>query len=289
MSDEKLIVTKSKLDALATSISNKSGVATPMTIAQMKAAVDGIVGGTITQDEDGYLVLDKGESNNVLFFNDIASNLIPRDAITLTVESVGDYAFINKPITSIYAPNLTTIGEFAFAKTNIVDVELPKVTKVGGNCFQGCSQLHRLIIGGSGNISANYWIQNCPSLVELRMPNATFTSMNGFGFKGNTSIDIYDIGFSTSLYMSNLEASAPLSVIIMRKADALVTINNENVIDSLAFKSGGSGGTIYIPTVLYNHLGDGSSLDYKNATNWSAIDARNTITWAPIEGSIYET
>ena len=46
---EKVIVTKSKLDALAGSISEKSGVAAPMTIAQMKAAVDGIViggGGT---------------------------------------------------------------------------------------------------------------------------------------------------------------------------------------------------------------------------------------------------
>lgn len=43
---DKVIVTKTKLDALATSISGKSGVAAPMTIAQMKAAVDGIVIGS---------------------------------------------------------------------------------------------------------------------------------------------------------------------------------------------------------------------------------------------------
>ena len=42
MSDEKVIVTKSKLDSLATSISNKSGVETPLTIAEMKMAVDSI-------------------------------------------------------------------------------------------------------------------------------------------------------------------------------------------------------------------------------------------------------
>ena len=48
MSDTKLIVTKDKLDKLATSISTKSGIATPMTIAQMKAAVDGISTSGIT-------------------------------------------------------------------------------------------------------------------------------------------------------------------------------------------------------------------------------------------------
>ena len=54
MSDEKVIVTKSKLDSLATSISNKSGVAIPLTIAQMKTAVDGIStgsGGSIIIEE----------------------------------------------------------------------------------------------------------------------------------------------------------------------------------------------------------------------------------------------
>lgn len=53
---DKVIVTKSKLDALATSIASKSGESSPMTIAQMKTAVDNIQGGTITQDENDYLV-----------------------------------------------------------------------------------------------------------------------------------------------------------------------------------------------------------------------------------------
>ena len=45
----KVIVTKSKLDALATSISTKSGASTPMTIDQMKTAVDNMSGGGATQ------------------------------------------------------------------------------------------------------------------------------------------------------------------------------------------------------------------------------------------------
>lgn len=40
--EEKVIVTKSKLDSLAVSIANKSGATLPLTIAQMKSAVDDI-------------------------------------------------------------------------------------------------------------------------------------------------------------------------------------------------------------------------------------------------------
>ena len=44
----KVIVTKSKLDSLASSISTKSGVSTPMTIDQMKSAVDSMSSSGIT-------------------------------------------------------------------------------------------------------------------------------------------------------------------------------------------------------------------------------------------------
>lgn len=64
--------------------------------------------------------------------------------------------------------------------------------------------------------------------------------------------------------------------------------NYSNITGTTAFKEGGTGGTIYIPKALYDHLGDGSEYDYKAATNWSTIDSYGTITWAQIEGSEYE-
>lgn len=78
-----------------------------------------------------------------------------------------------------------------------------------------------------------------------------------------------------------------LKTIILRK-QTIASLSNTNSFANTPFKSGGSGGTIYIPKVLYDHLGDGSSLDYKAATNWSTIDGYGTITWAQIEGSEYE-
>ena len=56
----KVSITRSLLDDLAMSISAKSGEAVPMTLAEMKDAVDSIQtggGGSVTQDQDGYIVL----------------------------------------------------------------------------------------------------------------------------------------------------------------------------------------------------------------------------------------
>lgn len=47
----KVLITRSKLDGLATTIAAKSGATLPLTIAQMDAAVDGIV---VNSDADTY-------------------------------------------------------------------------------------------------------------------------------------------------------------------------------------------------------------------------------------------
>lgn len=59
MSNPRVVVTKSKLDALANSVAIKSGVPVTMTIDEMKAAVDSIELPEseyyIYQDSDGYV------------------------------------------------------------------------------------------------------------------------------------------------------------------------------------------------------------------------------------------
>lgn len=79
------------------------------------------------------------------------------------------------------------------------------------------------------------------------------------------------------------------NLLVLRNTNQVPLSNTNNFTNANAWKSGGTGGTIYIPKVLYDHLGDGGSLDYKAASNWSTIDGYGTITWAQIEGSIYET
>lgn len=84
-------------------------------------------------------------------------------------------------------------------------------------------------------------------------------------------------------------SDSPLLDTIVLDSDTLISLVSTSWTNkNLAFKSGGTGGTIYIPKSLYDHLGDGTEYDYRSATNWSTVDARGTITWAQIEGSEYE-
>ena len=79
-----------------------------------------------------------------------------------------------------------------------------------------------------------------------------------------------------------------LATIILRSS-SVSSLASTAAFTGTPFKSGGTGGTIYIPKSLYDHLGDNSASDYKAASNWSTVDGYGTITWAAIEGSIYET
>lgn len=132
-------------------------------------------------------------------------------------------------------------------------------------------------------------------------------------FNGHTRITSVTIKNSTLLYASAFEGCTNLKAVDYSQAgiglfnrgnvfknctklDTLILRSEtfgrmvyNNCLSGTAFASGGAGGTIYIPKVLYDELGTGSANDYKAATNWSTYDEYGTITWAQIEGSQYET
>ena len=111
---------------------------------------------------------------------------------------------------------------------------------------------------------------------------------SGYFAYQSAQLQVIDMGVVAQILNQSFNMCTALSTIIMRKSDGITTLNSTNNFASTPFKSGGTGGTIYIPEVLYNHLGDGTEYDYKSATNWSTCDGYGTITWAKIEGSQYE-
>ncbi len=123
------------------------------------------------------------------------------------------------------------------------------------------------------------------NLTSVRLPYLTEIN-SGYTFYQCSNLTFADIGSANKIQNSFFIQTA-LNTLIIRKTTIcpLAAVNNFN---NTAFRSGGPGGTIYIPKVLYDHLGDGSSSDYKAATNWSTLDGYGTITWSKIEGSPYE-
>lgn len=136
---------------------------------------------------------------------------------------------------------------------------------------------------------------NCTGLTEFHAGSNFPSSLSSLALSNNTfdgcsSLVFADLGNLPAIRnMRTFNNCSKLKTIILRSQNLVTMPYNVNVFNNTPFKSGGTGGTIYIPKALYDHLGDGSALDYKAATNWSVYDGYGTITWAQIEGSQYET
>lgn len=114
----KVLVTKSKLDLLADSVSAKSGVSLPLTIAEMKIAVDGIqlntqiIGdGDLEVDENDYLYFDE-DGEIVLGTKTITQN----GTYSASSDNLSGYSLVTVNVAGSGSPTLQ-------AKTNITPTE----------------------------------------------------------------------------------------------------------------------------------------------------------------------
>ena len=227
-----------------------------------------LVAGNIKKDVEIFGTTGSYEGGGGISLDDFASGAEPTGAITI---------------------NSTTVRKCAFSyATNITSVTMPNVTTVGQDAFSYATALQYAYFGGANFVPGNYMVRGCTALKELHMPYFKSTSgLGGFGLQNCTSLELIDYGNANQAAFNNLSV-CPLNTIILRKSDGVVSLPANALNNSTAFQNGGTGGTIYIPKVLYDHLDDNSALDYKAATNWSAYDGYGTITWAKIEGSAYE-
>lgn len=185
--------------------------------------------------------------------------------------------------------DVETTGRNAFAFwTAITTLSLPNLKTLGDGCFQGCSGITNFYFPNVTKIAAGNTFNGAGTTTSaIVLPKlASYPSANALNSFRGKYIDLGATIVNINSYMFGSDTN--LNVLILRKT-SIAPLVNVNAFNSTPFKSGGAGGTIYIPKVLYDHLGDGTSLDYKAATNWSTVDGYGTITWAKIEGSQYES
>lgn len=157
---------------------------------------------------------------------------------------------------------------------------------------------------------STYSIANCSKLTLLRLFNLSsirkiISEQNTFAANGSASYPLIAVFPSLTLsnggarlltgsYMDAVDFGEAFNIIygdtfyggtfrdvILRNPNSVVAASSGDAILKLTTALGN---TIYIRKALYDHLGDGSELDYKAATNWSAKER----TYACIEGSEYE-
>lgn len=208
--------------------------------------------------------------------------------LSSSITTISMYKYIGRTgITSVSAPGVTSVKSGAFRGcTGLTSISFPSVTSAEGDSFRETKipVMHFPLLT-TANTAFNY--MQCTEGTILVLPS--LETVGGDGLRG-AKIAALDCGPSFSSIPARCfygtGASTFYNTLIFRKADGVVSAVNSTSIDLLG-KDSSHETTIYIPKALYDHLDDGTSMDYKAATNWSS--KTSYITWAQIEGSIYET
>ena len=214
---------------------------------------------------DGY-----GQGGGGYTVDEIAERTVPNGPITITLADekyIGRYAFIDTPITELTIENNVYFGaqSFAYCKS-LRKINVPKLQGIRSSyynsqssVFRDCTALEGIVFPSFGNYTVeSYNFQNCSSLAYADFKNLARIG-GSESFRGCTS----------------------LTTIIIRKTNAAAGLLNINNLTGTPFASGGTGGTLYVPSALIS--------SYEATTNWSTILGYENNQILPIEGSYYET
>ena len=256
---EYMIVPTDSIDATADAIKAKLGSQADLTWGQdgFADAVDAI--------QSGYSLEDIFGSNTPFSGN-----------IIYTSEDISQISFQGRPITGFTAPNLigypfgykagTDHGVFAGC-TSLVFLDAPKWPRLSDGHNNGNTNLEWFKLPLAKYVGASGF-KDCKKLQYAVLPCAyiLYTS----AFQNCTSLEAFDgggeatetssVGFQRQTAFSGC---TKLNTIVIRRADVIWALTNINVFTNTPFASGGSGGTLYVPSSLIS--------SYQSATNWSTI------------------
>lgn len=296
---DKVIVTKNKLDDLADSISTKAGVATPMTLSEMKTAVDNIQTGKDT--------LVEALHNRVKSVSDDTLIKMPSfglaELTALTSVSfpnllyIEQYGFSNDRNIDFGQdawpfPKISVIGHYAFNRCHGLkgDIVLPQtVTTIGSAAFQDCYQIETIRSDGAIKTLGAYALTGSGHTMLLRechFPNMGTGVALSYVWGSSTAanacqhLEVCDIGKAKSISSSTFANCYALQTLIMR-GTSVTTLSNVSVFLNTPVRGYNNlTAKIYVPEALIDQ--------YKAASNWKTIDGYGFVEWCAIEGSDYE-
>ena len=203
--------------------------------------------------------------------------------------TAGASAFRNDTnLATVDLPNMTTIGSYAFSNDKALNnVSLPKLGTVNNNAFEGCTGLTSISLPNATQIN-NSGLRNC-RFSTIVLPKVTKTDT--YCIADNANLTAVDIGDASQLGGgSGFINDTNLTMVVLRRAASVPSIGNINYFNNTPFKSGGTGGTLYVPSALIS--------SYQSASNWStilgytnnqikSIESTHTDPTAPIDLTLY--
>jgi len=196
-----------------------------------------------------------------------------------------DYAFARMPVKSVVL-NLTTAPTrmwYTFSGCQkLQSLTIPYLTTLGNSehMVEGCPALtnfHAPLLEAAGATMLN----NCDALETLVFPSmrSVYTS----AFAASSKLRAVDFGgeMDNGLFRNSIfNGDGVLTTLVIRKTDGPCALTNVNAFTGTPFRSGGTGGTLYVPSALIS--------EYEAATNWSTVLSYTNNSIAAIEGSEYE-
>ena len=197
----------------------------------------------------------------------------PSGAVSSTVTSIPEYCVSGRTgITSISLPNLLVIpyrGFYGCTSVQHIDCGVATIAGYAQQSFYGCSALQGF---------------------ALKCPSKKKEVIAAESFRGCSSLQYLDLMIEGTLQNNGFYGCTNLTILILRRPDAVCGLSNINWFTNTPFASGKSGGTLYVPSSLIS--------SYQSASNWStilgyannqikSIESTHTDPNAPIDLTMY--
>ena len=197
-----------------------------------------------------------------------------------------EYSFARSAITSISSESLRTgYNNLFYNCDSLKSVYLPNINAASSNAasawFEGCVELEGIKLPSLTQMW-NYFFNRCIKLKTVVLPKLNNSRANNFN--NCTALKTIDIGNKAqngmTLTANFWKGLTALDTVILRYK-SICGLANISVFENTPFASGGSGGTVYVPSSLIS--------SYQSATNWSTILGYANNSIQAIDGSPYES
>lgn len=266
------------LTNIASAIRSKNGSNDTYKPSEMASAIQGI---STKEDLSSELNTQETLLNNQVSKLSIAINTLKNKASggadALEIED----AFITHTLSGDYANDRVTKVKYGtfYDDTNLTSVSFPNVTSVESYAFYKCTSLTNINMQELKTASQYTFAYTKPSNINfplletistytfayitapcsVNLPSLKTTSNSSFrDSKGITRVDLAIASKIDNLCFYYCNA---LETLILRKSDAICTLQNTNAFTGTKIASGT--GYIYVPDELVD--------SYKTATNWSTF------------------